>query len=358
MTLKHITGKRIALLAVIILLGISGVQVLAQNKKKGTTPKGGPVKDSTTADRLALYDSTRYHYFLFPQFYSYWPIDNNDTILKYECFDASGNSINMDTLYNINDVQHISFVKIHTDYTQTYIDAEGKPKPQPVSKTLYKYDRTGPDTWTGLDLIYNYTSQLQEYKNDIIRTDTTTIIDPITGTRQITVRKYYKVVEIGKPDSAISPNEPAQAEQTSTEQKPIATTTYIYNVPEFYYYLPKKYNDTTIAFVCYDYRDSAMRVVTDYDSVRYFSLFKSYTDSTHKYKDDDGVKKFLPVSTIIKRYDRLSKDRWMTIEYPSNKYQELTEYKNVIVSSDTVTMIDPINDKTIQKVFNRYKVVK
>ena len=59
----------------------------------------------------------------------------------------------------------------------------------------------------------------------------------------------------------------------------------------------------------------------DYDSVRYFSLFKSYTDSTHKYKDDDGVKKFLPVSTIIKRYDRLSKDRWMTIEYPSNKYQ-------------------------------------
>ena len=348
--MKFMTGKRTTLLVMIILLGITAVHIFAQGKKKKAANK------VNTHDQITEYDSTDYHYFLFPQFYTYWPIDNNDTILKYECYDVNMNFINVDTLYNISDVQHISFVKIYTNYTQTYIDADGKPRPQPVMKKLYKYDRTGTDTWAGFDYINHYSSTLKEYRNDIVKTDTTIITDPITGTRQLTIRKYYKVLEIENPDSTVT-TEPALPDQTDNAQKSFAAI-YTYTVPEFYFYLPKKNKDTILEFKCYDFRDSLMHTVENYDSVRYYSLFKSFTDSAHTYKDINGERKLLPVSSIIKRYDRIGNDRWMTIEYPKNKYQELAEYKNAIVSSDTVTVIDPINDKTILKVFNHYKVAK
>ena len=353
------SGKKVALLIVLLLLGITAAKLLAQGKKKKPAVT---VADATAKDPLAAYDSTRFHYFLFPQFYSYWPIDNNDTILKYECFDISGRSINMDTLYNIGDVQHISLVKSYTNYTETYIDAEGKPHPQQVIKTLYKYDRTGTDSWNAYDETNHFTTQLKELRDDITRTDTTTIIDSITGTRQITVRKYYKILELEKPDSATSDASilanGSQVTNSAENTKKSNVTIFTYTVPEFYYYLPKKNRDTTLEFKCYDYRDSLMPDVPDYDSVHYYSVFKSYTDSAHTYKDSNGDKKLLPVSSIVKRYDRLGTNRWMCIEYPKNNYLELTEYKNIIVNTDTVTIIDPINDKTTLKVFNHYKLVK
>src|ERR1700743_1939397 len=91
-------------------------------------------------------------YFSYPQFYTYWPITYNDTILRYLCFDQDQNLLNMDTLHNILKVQHISFIKSYSDYLHTYIDTtDGKPKPLSVSKPLYQYDRTGTDTWKGFD---------------------------------------------------------------------------------------------------------------------------------------------------------------------------------------------------------------
>ncbi|MFI5195981.1 MAG: hypothetical protein ACHQD8_02735 [Chitinophagales bacterium] len=151
--------------------------------------------------------------------------------------------------------------------------------------------------------------------------------------------------------------EPVSTDHTKSNLQKPAATIYSYTAPEFYYYLPKKNKDTTLEFLCYDFRDSLMPVVKNYDSVRYFSLFKSYTDSAHTYKNSNGEKKPLPVSSIIKRYDRISKDKWMSIEYPKNKYMELTEYKNIIVNTDTVALVDPASDKTTLKIFNYYKIV-
>jgi hypothetical protein len=136
-----------------------------------------------------------------------------------------------------------------------------------------------------------------------------------------------------------------------------ATAINSYLVPEFYFFTERKNGDTSFEFKCYDYRDSIINTVEQYDSVHFYSLFKSFTDSAHTYKDSNGQKKLLPVSSIIKRYDRISgTNKWMTIEYPGNKYVELIEDKNTIISTDTVILLDPIDDKRILKIFNHYKV--
>ncbi len=291
-------------------------------------------------------------YFLFPEFYAYWPIDNNDTILKYECYDANHNVINMDTLHSMGDVYFISFIKKHTDYTRTIITEEGQAISLPVSRILYKYERTGQDAWKGYDLLHEYTSQLQENKSQIVRADSSYIVNAASGARQLTVRKYYKVLEIEKENVSTlgaTPNDTKDASGVPINY---------FNVPEFYFHTPKKDKDTTLEFLSYDSRDSLIPSVTNFDSVRYFSLYKSYTDSAHTYVDSNGQKQLLPVSAIVRRYDRIAKDKWMSIEYPSNKYTELKEFKSVIVRSDTESTVDIGTMNSVLSVYNYYKVIK
>lgn len=122
-------------------------------------------------------------------------------------------------------------------------------------------------------------------------------------------------------------------------QSKVTTT---YTVPDFYHYLPKYSRDTAYIFRCYDKRDSIIHDVTDYDKVFYYSLFKEYIDSFNTYKDPDGTKHLLPVSYIVRRYDRLGTNRWMTVQYPANKYGELKDDRTTIVRSDTVANSDTI----------------
>ncbi len=337
--------------------------VFAQGRKK---PAAKPAAKTTTKDTAAVatanpqlkeYDSTKYRYFLFPQFYSYWPITNNDTILRFECYNAEGHFVNMDTMYDVSNIKLIYLTKTYNDYTQTVIDAEGRPKPKPISRKIYQYDRTGTDTWASMDLIYNVPSKLLEYRKDIVRTDTTIIIDKVNGTRQVTIRKYYKTLEVEKDNET---REAPVTIQTNSDPGTAFASHFIsvYYVPEFYFHTPQMIRDTVLEFKCYDSRDSEIHNITNYDSVRFYSLFKSYTDSTHTYKDKNREKKFLPVSVIIKRFDRIAENKWMSIEYPGNKYQELTVYKDQIVRTDTTTIEDPITGSTIQKAYNYYKAAK
>ena len=113
-----------------------------------------------------------------------------------------------------------------------------------------------------------------------------------------------------------------------------------YAVPEFFHYQPQYSRDTAFVFRCYDKKDSIMTNVTDYDNVYYYSLFKEYIDSFNIYKDPDGSRHFLPVSYIVRRYDRLGTNRWMTVQYPGNKYSELKDDRSVTVRTDTVRSAD------------------
>lgn len=121
-----------------------------------------------------------------------------------------------------------------------------------------------------------------------------------------------------------------------------AQSSITFTVPEFYHYLPKYSRDTAYVFRCYDKRDSIISEVTDYDKVFYYSLFKEYIDSFNTYKDPDGTKHLLPVSYIVRRYDRLGTNRWMTVQYPANKYGELKDDRTTIVRSDTAVKGDTI----------------
>jgi hypothetical protein len=137
-----------------------------------------------------------------------------------------------------------------------------------------------------------------------------------------------------------------------------APQTFNYRVPEFYYHTAKKHKDTTFQFSCYNVHDSLLNSVTDYDSVFYYSLYKSYTDSAHTYLDSNGERQFIPVSSIVKRYDKVGKEKWMTIEYPGNKYGELRAFKHVIVRIDTEKVLNAQGDHIYNRVFHYYKLIK
>lgn len=122
----------------------------------------------------------------------------------------------------------------------------------------------------------------------------------------------------------------------TTASAVVITDTLICNVPEFYRPLPSYKGDTAYLFRCYDKRDSLIKEVTDYDQVRYYSLFQEYIDSQKTYKAAGNVEKPLPISVIIGRYDRLGTNSWMYIQYPGNKITYLRDDRSVIIHSDTL----------------------
>jgi len=138
-----------------------------------------------------------------------------------------------------------------------------------------------------------------------------------------------------------------------------SSTVYIY-VPEFYSSSPAKVMDTTYKFECYDSRDSILlpTQIKDAKDVRFISEFKSYTDKDHTYTDADGSKKPLPVSSIIRRYDRVGEDKWMSIDYTTNQYTQLKETSSYIVRTDTIMITDPVTNKEETLIYCYYKIEK
>lgn len=353
--------RRIAILGTLI-FSVCMMQLQAQDKKKKETKKTkeeepGPVFNYVVDDPMDAFgpkgnQPPAPRFFLYPEFYTYWPVTVNDTVLKYECYDSNHTPLNMDTLQRLNDVHYITFIKTYNDQLQTFIAQDGSPRPKPISQKLYWYERAGTDMWKAFDNQNNYTSLLQEQVNNIVRSDTTLLIDPASGEKQMTIRKYYKVVEVEKSNvETIGKN--SSAENIDPEK----TTVTDFYVPEFYFHEPRTVKDTTLEFLCYDHRDTLIPNVTNFDSVRYYSLFKKFIDSTHTYKEN-GQEKPLPVSVIIKRYDRTAPEKWMSVEYPSNKFTVLKGFRSNIVTTDTAAVYDPSTDRTNLKVYHYYKVIK
>jgi hypothetical protein len=130
--------------------------------------------------------------------------------------------------------------------------------------------------------------------------------------------------------------------------------------PEFYSYKPVRRRDTVLTFLCYDRRDSVINVDTlrsIYD-IRFISVFQNYTDPKQRYKDAQGVEKPLPVSKIIYRYDKVANDKWMSIDYTTNRYVQLKEDMTEIVRADTVVVTDPRKGITQPRINKYYKVKK
>ncbi len=105
----------------------------------------------------------------------------------------------------------------------------------------------------------------------------------------------------------------------------------------------------------YEERDSITNDISNFETVRYISMFLNYTDTFHKYKDKNGVLQYLPVTRIIRRWDRVGTDKWMYIDYLDNKFLEIKEYKEEIIKIDTSNIYDPATDMWSKNVIKYYK---
>ena len=118
--------------------------------------------------------------------------------------------------------------------------------------------------------------------------------------------------------------------------------------------------DTTFHFEFYDFRDSIIDNVEDIADVGYISMFKSYIDSQHTYKDHEGKLQLLPIEQIQTRYDRIDTDKWMYINYANHKYTKIVEQPYDITTIDTVINTYTNLDTQFYEVgiFEYYKVTE
>ncbi len=110
------------------------------------------------------------------------------------------------------------------------------------------------------------------------------------------------------------------------------------NRPDFFQPQPRKIADTTFEFAVYDKRDSLLveDTLLDFSSVKYITFWQKYLDRAHTYKDKDGVPQPLPIAKIRHRYDKISGERWMKIDYRTRKMTQVTELKSDLSHRDTL----------------------
>ncbi len=145
-----------------------------------------------------------------------------------------------------------------------------------------------------------------------------------------------------------------------TMAKPPVITIYEYLVPEFYYADSLHKGDTTLTYECYDARDSVVNTDTlrSFEKITGYALLKQFKDPDHTYTDANGQKQQLPLTFIVKRFDRLGKEKWMSVAYPGNKYSELKEDRNKIVRTDSFMENGAENNEVILDIYKYYKVAK
>ena len=116
-----------------------------------------------------------------------------DTLITYACFNKDGDLLDKDTITTPSSIDYVSVIKKYSDPLHTYKDNDGSKKPIPTEKIFMRYDRLGSNKW----MFINYASYkpvtLQEFPGEIIRTDTKTVIDPVTREETQITYKLYKV---------------------------------------------------------------------------------------------------------------------------------------------------------------------
>ena len=130
-----------------------------------------------------------------------------------------------------------------------------------------------------------------------------------------------------------------------------------YLVPEFYKPMPQYVADSTFEFKCYDKEFNPIEEVVDYNDVFFYSVFRKYIDSSHTYKDAAGKKQFLPVSVIVKRYDKIGKDKWSVISYPGNQMEIYREDKSEIEQTIIMVVEKAAAKEQFIRQFDFYKVL-
>jgi hypothetical protein len=127
---------------------------------------------------------------LLPEFY-HNPQTENDTTYSYEFYDKNDKMVNVNTLVDLNNIEHVNYLKSFYQSKNT----GGSISSPYLSKKLKTYLKVNDDTWGEIDQATKDYTQLKERKNKIVRKDTAAYNDFKTGNKILVIRKYYKVTE-------------------------------------------------------------------------------------------------------------------------------------------------------------------
>ncbi len=129
-----------------------------------------------------------------PDFYSAYPRMAGDTTYQFECYDVRDSIINADTLVNFDLVRYVSLWQKYIDHDHTYRDNNGVKHPLPVARIVFRYDKMSATKWMAVDYFTNKMSEVKEFKDEVIRRDTTrsggAAISRITNYYRTEVLKY------------------------------------------------------------------------------------------------------------------------------------------------------------------------
>ncbi len=134
--------------------------------------------------------------YLVPEFYFPDEQQNGDTTLSFTCYDSRDSVMNMDTVADFNKVRYASLIKVYTDHEHTYKDDDGKRKPLPVTLIVGRYDRLGKEKWMNIAYPGNKYTELKEYRNEIVRTDSLMEEGATPNEIVLSVFRYYKVFPV------------------------------------------------------------------------------------------------------------------------------------------------------------------
>jgi hypothetical protein len=184
----------------LVLMAIS-LTAVAQKKKKKEAEEKIPVYNYVIDDPMDVFGRQAVpaevsNTVLVPEFFSAREWHSGDTLLKMLCYNAANELIRMDTITDYRRLRYVSLMQYYTEQGHTYKDAEGKIQPLPVEKIIYRYDKTGNDKWFSVDYASRKSSSLQEFVNEIVKTDTVKATDPVLGNAVTTIYRHYKVSQV------------------------------------------------------------------------------------------------------------------------------------------------------------------
>jgi hypothetical protein len=131
---------------------------------------------------------------LFPDFYNYKEVKKGDTGYSFELVNRKMATINFNSLKNVDDIDHMKYNKSFCRFPKN----PNSPISPPIEFiAVYEYGHPGPDTWVRFDHNTGTMTRYKLYKNQIVRTEKVTVIDPATNATQNVIIKYYKTEASG-----------------------------------------------------------------------------------------------------------------------------------------------------------------
>ena len=134
-----------------------------------------------------------YHVVLLPEFYQYTPVVKKDTTYRYECYDYFDKRVNVDLMKDISAIDNITYTKNYYQFPNT---GKNPVSPPYLTHKIYLYERNDDGTWIAIDQRTNIKTGFKENKSKIVRSDTVIVTNPVTGAKQPTIHKYFKLINV------------------------------------------------------------------------------------------------------------------------------------------------------------------